>query len=68
MESLQHTVVWLNAVLSDYVLTVLLVGCGVFFQFVLASSSSAVSARVYAMHWANSKESGGNRVSARSSR
>ena len=32
MESLQHTVVWLNAVLSDYVLTVLLVGCGVFFS------------------------------------
>ena len=32
MESLQQTVSWLNAVLSDYVLTVLLVGCGVFFS------------------------------------
>ena len=31
MESLQQTVVWLNSVLSDYVLTVLLIGCGVFF-------------------------------------
>ena len=31
MESLQQTVSWLNAVLSDYVLTVLLIGCGVFF-------------------------------------
>ena len=32
MESLQHTIVWLNSVLSDYVLTVLLIGCGVFFS------------------------------------
>ena len=31
MESLQQTVSWLNSVLSDYVLTVLLIGCGVFF-------------------------------------
>ena len=31
MEWLQETVVWLNSVLSDYVLTVLLIGCGVFF-------------------------------------
>ena len=31
MASLQQTVAWLNSVLSDYVLTVLLVGCGVFF-------------------------------------
>ena len=31
MESLQQTVAWLNSVLSDYVLTVLLIGCGVFF-------------------------------------
>ena len=28
---MQNTIVWLNSVLSDYVLTVLLVGCGVFF-------------------------------------
>ena len=31
MESLQHAIVWLNSVLSDYVLTLLLIGCGVFF-------------------------------------
>ena len=31
MDSLQQTVAWLNSVLSDYVLTVLLIGCGVFF-------------------------------------
>lgn len=32
MESLQQTIEWLNSVLSDYVLTVLLIGCGVFFS------------------------------------
>ncbi len=32
MECLQQTIAWLNAVLSDYVLTVLLIGCGVFFS------------------------------------
>ena len=32
MESLQKAVTWLNAFLSDYVLTVLLIGCGVFFS------------------------------------
>lgn len=32
MESLHQTIIWINAVLSDYVLTVLLVGCGVFFS------------------------------------
>ena len=31
MECLQETIAWLNAALSDYVLTVLLIGCGVFF-------------------------------------
>lgn len=31
MEQLQQAIVWTNSVLSDYVLTVLLVGCGVFF-------------------------------------
>ena len=32
MESLHQTIGWLNSVLSDYVLTVLLIGCGVFFS------------------------------------
>ena len=32
MECLLQGIVWLNAVLSDYVLTVLLIGCGVFFS------------------------------------
>ena len=32
MESLQHSIIWLNSVLSDYILTVLLIGCGVFFS------------------------------------
>ena len=32
MESLHQATAWLNAVLSDYVLTVLLIGCGVFFS------------------------------------
>ncbi len=32
MESLQQTIEWINSVLSDYVLTVLLIGCGVFFS------------------------------------
>ena len=32
MEYLQKTVDWINAALSDYVLTVLLIGCGVFFS------------------------------------
>ena len=31
MDHLQQAVSWINAVLSDYVLTVLLIGCGVFF-------------------------------------
>ena len=32
MEWFHQTVTWLNAVLSDYVLTVLLIGCGVLFS------------------------------------
>lgn len=32
MDWFHQTITWLNAVLSDYVLTVLLIGCGVFFS------------------------------------
>lgn len=32
MEYMQKTAAWINAVLSDYVLTALLIACGVFFS------------------------------------
>ena len=47
MESLQQTIEWLNSVLSDYVLTVLLIGCITFLLSMMGVKAGSLFGKKY---------------------